>query len=169
MDPSLKPDPNRKGSYYRRIEDIGRALNKLDIDRLSPVMQFLAYYFGCEKLARGVVGIHLRWSATKAYAHGTRIRLKEIEAASRALSLTIGMDDLACTFADFNEQSLLHSIANVDRSARLLRNNLGHDFGPTNVAHIVERASFHNRRMQAFLGCGAQVLAYQRAQFSTIP
>jgi hypothetical protein len=168
MDPSLKPDLNRKGSYYRRIEDIGRALKKLDIDRLPPAMQFLAYYFGCEKLARGVVGIHLHWPATKTYAHGTRIRLQEIETASKALSLTIGADDLVWTFADFNEQSLLRPIAGVDRSARLLRNSLGHDFGPTNVAHIVERAAFHNRRMQRFLECAAQVLAYQRAHFTAI-
>jgi hypothetical protein len=169
MDSSLKPDPTRKGCYYRRIEDIDRALNRLDIERLPPAMQFLGYYFGCEKLARGIVGIHLRWPATKAYAHGTRMRLKEIETASKALSLTVGMDDLVCTFADFDEQSLLRAVAGVDRSARVLRNSLGHDFGPTNVAHIVERASFHNRRMQSFLGCAAQVLTYQRTHFGAIP
>lgn len=168
MDPSLKPDPSRKGSYYRRIEDIDRALTKLEAHRRPTAAQFLAYYFACEKLARAVVGIHAQLSATKAYAHGTTMRLKGIQAASSALSLSVSTDDLVWIFADFNEQSLLPAIA-PHSSARVLRDALGHDFGPTNVVRIAEGARFHNLTMRSFLACGTEVPAYQRAHFSAVP
>jgi hypothetical protein len=169
MDPSLKPDPLRKGSYYRRIEDINRALLKLDTDRLPGAMQFMARYFACEKLARGIVGIHLRWPATRAYSHQTKLLLRQIDAGCRGLALPITPDDIIWIFADFNEQTLLPHTPAGGRSARVLRNTLIHDFGPTNVAHITESAQFHGRRMTAFLGCANQVLEYQRRSFSSIP
>ncbi len=168
MDPSLKADASRKGSYYRRIEDIGRALETLDADRLSPALQFLTYYFGCEKLARGLVGIHARWPALKAYAHSTKIPLLDIQTASSALSLTVRQTELAWIFADFNEQSLLPAISPRTPSARVLRNSITHDFGPSNVARIADLARSHNPRMKRFLGCAEEVLSYQRQHFSDI-
>jgi len=170
MDPSLKPDPNRKGSYYRRIEDIRRALDSLGVDHLSDAMQFLAYYFGCEKLAHGIVGVHLRWPATKTYHHRRYLRLDEIKAATAALGLPVAHDDLEWVFADFHEQGLLQSPTPVcNTSARVLRNTLGHDLGPTNVARIMAHAPFHNPKMRSFLRCVEPVLAYQRIHFSGIP
>lgn len=170
MDPSLKPDPNRKGSYYRRIEDVKRALDSLGADYLSDALQFLAYYFGCEKLARGIVGIHLQWPAMKAYHHRTSLRLDEIKAAAAALGLLVAQDDLEWLFADFQQQSLLRpSTPDWNSSARVLRNTLGHDFGPSNVAKITIHAPFHNPKMRLFLGCVGQVLEYQRIHFVGIP
>lgn len=57
IDPSLKPDPTRKGSFYRRIEDIDRALKTLGVPSLPAAPKFVAYFFASEKLAHGVVGI----------------------------------------------------------------------------------------------------------------
>ena len=51
LDWSFEPDPELKGSYYRRLEDIPEALAKFDVMTLpvnSPA-QFVAYYFGTEK------------------------------------------------------------------------------------------------------------------------
>ena len=60
LDWSFEPDPDLKGSYYRRLEDIPNALAKFDVTALpanSPA-QFVAYYFGAEKLAKAIVGIN---------------------------------------------------------------------------------------------------------------
>ena len=170
MDPSLKPDPHRKGSYYRRIQDIKRALEKLDVQHLPPTIQFLAYYFACEKLARGIVGIHLCLAATKAYRHNTKVCLPKIRAAATALSLSIPSDDLDYLFADFNEQGVLRSVSSsCNSSARVLRNTLGHDFGPSNVANVSTHAGFLIPKMIDFLASANQVLAYQKKHFSNIP
>ncbi len=89
MDISFKPDSSLKGSYYRRIEDIQRALEKLHINSLSIEMQFLTYYFGCEKLARGVTGIHKKQPAIKAYDWGQKFTLHHIIEAADGLKLSI--------------------------------------------------------------------------------
>src|SRR3981189_330116 len=93
-DPSLRPDPNAGGSYYRRIEDINRALAALGVQHLPDVVKFLGYYFGCEKLARGIVGIHLRHPARHAYDPRQYLCLTKIEHASSELALSISTDDL---------------------------------------------------------------------------
>lgn len=170
MDPSLKPDASRKGSYYRRIEDVSRALERLSASQLVPEMQFVSYYFGCEKIARGIVGIHQRIPATKAYHHRGRLSLGEIKVAALQLGLGISPDRLEWIFADHQEQRLLQSVSPaVCNSARVLRNNLTHDFGPTNVAIITRHASFLNPVLLGFLGCTDQVLSYLRAHFSGVP
>ena len=54
LDWSFEPNPDLKGSYYRRLEDIPRALAKFEVTALPPnsPAQFVAYYFGAEKLAK---------------------------------------------------------------------------------------------------------------------
>lgn len=171
MDPSLKPDPDRKGSYYRRIEDIDRALKKLEAASLPKAVQFATYYFACEKLARGIVGIHLRRSATEAYRHSTTkkyLNLDNIKSAAAALKLSISPDDLEYLFATFSKQNLLPA-SQCNSSARVLRNKLGHDLGPSNIEKILNHADFIIPRMNKFLACAKQVLAYQEANFSDIP
>ena len=109
LDPSLKPDPLRKGSYYRRIEDVERGLQKLATKTLSPTMRFFVYYFGCEKLARGLVGIHLRWPASKAYHHRQSLNLADIKAAAAAIAIGVSQQDVEWLFADINDQHILQS------------------------------------------------------------
>ncbi len=168
MDPSLKPDPRRKGSYYRRIEDIARALENLQSDKLSETMLFLLLYFGCEKIARGLVGIHVRFPATEAYRPGRPIQLKDIKASAAALGLPVLEQDLDWLFASDKQQHILHPTADLTNSARYLRNHLTHDFGPTNVAQIAKQAPFLNPKMKLFLGCVPAVLAYQHLHFSKV-
>lgn len=169
MDPSLKPDPNRKGSYYRRIEDIERALDKLGVKHLPQAIQFLAYYFACEKLAFGIVGIHSRYPATEAYRSGKRLHLRDIKSAAAALGLSISNQDLDYLFADSKQQGTLQTKSSIcNSSARFLRNKLGHDFGPTNVGNVSKHAGFLIPKMTRFLVCTSQVLSYQKKHFSGI-
>jgi hypothetical protein len=168
MDPSLKPDPLRKGSYYRRIEDIRRALKSLGSDKLSETMLFLVLYFGCEKIAHGVVGIHARLPATKAYGPGRRIVLKHVKASAAGLGLSVLEEDLDWLFASDGQQHLLRPTAEFTNSARHLRNNLTHDFGPTNVARITKHAPFLNPKMKSLVGRIPEILAYQRLHFSKV-
>jgi hypothetical protein len=55
VDPSLKPDATRKGSYYRRIEDIGRALDAAGVPGLPPAPKFVVYFFASEKVVAGLI------------------------------------------------------------------------------------------------------------------
>lgn len=168
-DASLKPDPNRKGSYYRRIEDIDRALKSLEVTKLPPAPQFITYFFACEKLAHGIVGIHNARPATEQYNHRNRLRLTDLKTASTALGLRVQLLDLDCLFAEYNEQHLLHAAGTVRTSARLLRNKLTHEFGPTNAEKILRQSGVLIPKMIAFLSCIPHVLAYQRARFADVP
>jgi hypothetical protein len=166
-DASLKPDPYRKGSYYRRIQDIERALRMFDVMRLPVTIQFVTYFFACEKLAHGVVGINRQRPAGMQYSHRTRLLLDEIKTAAATMNLSIPAGDLNCLFADYNEQHLLPP--GVKTSARLLRNKLAHDFGPTNVGSVARDAPDLIAKMTTFLKCVNEVLAYQKANFAHVP
>jgi hypothetical protein len=169
MDPSLKPDPNRKGSYYRRIEDVNSGLDRLEISKASPTLRFFAYYFGCEKIARGLVGIHARRPADEVYHRKHILRLSDIKVAAAAIGLTVPPQDLDWIFAESSEQNLLQSTSDWTSSARCLRNDATHDFGPTNVARVMKHAPFHNPKMQAVLACVPTILEYQRQHFAEVP
>jgi hypothetical protein len=168
MDDTFRPDPAQKGSYYRRIEDIGRALDALGAAQLPAVPQFVAYYFGSEKLAFGIVGISKVESARLAY-HYRRptLRLDDVVTAAARLSLRVDELDLVWLFASHGEQSRLPTALESPptKSARVLRNTLTHDFGPTNVA-VISAHTAHIPRMQRFLGTSGQVLAYLRKHYS---
>lgn len=168
MDPSLKPDPLRKGSYYRRIADVARGLESLQVKGLSDTMRFFAYYFGCEKIARGLLGIHARCPATAAYHHKQGLKLNDIKAAAAAVGLNISQQDLDWLFADFNEQHILKTTSSCTNSARYLRNLVTHDFGPSNVARVAKHAPFHNPRMEAFLSCVPAIFEYQKLHFAGV-
>jgi len=91
---SFEPDPDLKGSYYRRLEDIPRALAKFEVTALpanSPA-QFVAYYFGAEKLAKAIVGIYSSRSAEAAFDVG--VRLPETKDAARDMKLSISAAEL---------------------------------------------------------------------------
>lgn len=151
MDQSFTADGGVKGSYYRRIEDIARALDALRVSELPPAIQFLAYYFACEKLALAIVGIQRNKSAKVAY-EGQQVRLGQLKQATRELRLSMGQEYLESLF----------SANPLTRSARVLRNKLVHELGPTHVKHIVDDGPSFIPKMKQFLGCAPEVLAHLR-------
>ena len=170
MDASLKPDPHRKGSYYRRLEDIERGLRLLNTSAASAEMRFFAHYFGCEKVARGIVGIHATHPAEKVYGPNFRLKLARIKAAATTLGLPVKPQDLDWLFAAHDEQDLLQSPApDLTNSARHLRNTLTHDFGPTNLARVSQHTVLLNPKMEALLGSIPTILAYLQAHFAGVP
>ncbi len=168
MDASLKPDPLRKGSYYRRLADVSRGLESLEVNKLSETMRFFAYYFGCEKVARGLSGIHARRPAKDAYHHRQGLKLDDIKAAAAVIGLRIPPQDLDWLFADHNEQHILQTTPSYMNSARHLRNLVTHEFGPSNVARVTMHVPFHNPRMEEFLSCVPAIFEYQRLHFSGV-
>lgn len=135
LDRSFQPDPDLKGSYYRRLEDIPRALAKFEVTALPPnsPAQFVAYYFGVEKLAKAVVGINKPQPAEHAFQRRVPVKLRETKCAAHAMGLTTSEPDLDALFEqqwDSEQPS----------SAITIRNRLGHDFGPTQVCHIHRHA-----------------------------
>ncbi len=170
MDSSLKPDPLRKGSYYRRLNDVALGLQSLDSGCLPASTRFFIHYFGCEKIARGLVGVHTRLPATTAYHHRRPLKLAEIKSAAAALGLGLSEPDVDWIFADFNEQQLLRSTSpDWKNSARYLRNTVTHDFGPSNVARVAKHVPFLDPKMDAFLGCVPVIHAYLRLHFAGVP
>ena len=81
--PTLKPAGGKqyKGTYYRRLEDIGRALKTVDDAKTMKGGQFLYLYYGCEKLGRGIVGIAGEWDAEDAYDERRGLVLPALKAA----------------------------------------------------------------------------------------
>ena len=135
LDRSFEPDPNLKGSYCRRLQDIPLALAKFDVTALpanSPA-QFVAYYFGAEKMAKAIVGIHKARSAKNAFGRFVSVKLPETKSAARNMSLKIEEADLDALF----EHQTHHP---QPSSAITIRNRLSHDFGPTQVSHIRQHA-----------------------------
>ena len=95
---SFEPDPDLKGSYYRRLEDIQSALDKFEVTALpanSPA-QFIAYYFGAEKLAKAIVGIHKARSAKNAFRQN--VDHATVKPAARAMKLGISEAELDVLF-----------------------------------------------------------------------
>jgi hypothetical protein len=53
--------PNQKlaKTYWRPIKDIDKGMNELRTSvQQQSTLDFLAYFFGCEKLAVAIVGMH---------------------------------------------------------------------------------------------------------------
>jgi hypothetical protein len=60
---TLKPAGTKKyqGTYFRRLEDIEAGLIRIYDSPMPEGGRFLYLYYGCEKLGRGIVGIHNMW------------------------------------------------------------------------------------------------------------
>lgn len=98
------------------------------------------------------------------------IKLIGVQAASKTLRLSIAPDDVAYIFAARTQDAVPHAPAErVGKSARILRNTLSHNFGPSNVAVITATAGFYVPKMRSFLSGIGEVLEYQKAHFNSIP
>src|SRR6476469_1887030 len=154
---SFEPDPDLKGSYYRRLEDIPRALAKFEVTALpanSPA-QFVAYYFGAEKLAKAIVGINGDQPAKDAFHHRVGVKLLETKSAAHDMKLNVLEAELD---ALFEPQWHLKQPS----SAITIRNRLSHDFGPTQVSHIRQHAPRLVPIMVKFIGDIELVLKHLR-------
>lgn len=163
----LRPDPKQKGSYYRRIEDVDRAFDRMKIPKFPPVAAFIANMFSCEKLALAIVGIAKRESATAAFKR--KMDLNKIKKAAKILSISISDVELDYIFSARSQESALanHDESHV-RSARELRNDLAHDFGPTRVKHIEDELAFLTPKMESFLSCKIEVLDFLKDNYAHI-
>lgn len=160
MDWSLNPDPNLKGSYRRRIEDIDRALKAFGIDQLPEPAKAVAYFFGCEKLALGIVGIDKRVPVDHAYGPFVKLKLHDLKQAAPRVGVTFPVDELQYIFAEIPPRDPPVP-APVGTSVRILRNKIAHDFGPTNVGELDRsNAAFFNLRMVRFLACQREVIGH---------
>lgn len=167
---SFKPNRDQIGSYYRRIDDIALGLEKMEVTQQpNAAVQFTMLYFGCEKLAKAMVGIHLTHPAPDAFHRHNRFELSKLTAACDALAPSFPKDDLFYLFADKGELPKLAAIdPSVGWSARELRNKLNHQLGPGNVRRILKRAPIMLPKLTAFLQCHQQVLAHLTANYAHI-
>jgi hypothetical protein len=151
---TLKPDGRIKGTYYRRLEDIQRGLKEMDVSNLPSGGQFLFIYYGCEKLGKGIVGIANEWEAEGAYNPKLPLQLRELKAAAQRMNLAVTDAELDVLFLP-------------TKSARYWRNEIGHNFGPTNVKTVVHHSKTLNERMHKFLNTYTpQVLNFLKANYA---
>ena len=131
LDPMFEPNPNLKGSYHRRLQDIRDALDKFEVAKLPPnaPAQFVAYYFGVEKLAKTIVGINKRQPPEAAFDLHVGVRLQATKDAAHSMKLRIFDVELDALFS--NEKPT---------SAIRIRNGLSHDFGLTRVLQLRQQA-----------------------------
>lgn len=137
LDPSFEPQPKKKGSYYRRLEDIPRALDKLEVTGLNSAAQFITYYIAVEKLAKAIVGINANESADAAFARP--VDLRKTKRAARDMKLNISAPELTVLFKPDKKQQHGAPLP-PPTSAVAIRNRLFHDFGPTQVSHVRKHA-----------------------------
>jgi hypothetical protein len=153
MDWTLNPDPNLGGTYYRKIEDIQLGLAELGAENLPEPARFIALYFGCEKLAKMIAGINLGRNANDA-TEG-KLKIDELRPAIIALGVNFPSADIDELFlSGRNDVSI--------ESGRALRDRLNHEFGPTNVKRIRDRAPKLTPLARSFLNTSPVVLAYLR-------
>jgi hypothetical protein len=157
LDWSFRPDPKVKGSYYRWIADIPRALAEFEVRKLPPSSpaQFVTYYFGAEKLAKAIAGIAGLVPADKAFEY-VAVDPKKVKAAA-------GLMRLHTSGAAINALFLRDKQAKQPDTACEIRNRLFHDFGPTQVCHVRQHAPRLIPLMVGFIGDVDNVLAYLRA------
>jgi hypothetical protein len=151
----LKP---KKGSYRRRIEDIECAFKKMDADGLPTAARFLVLYFGCEKLAQGIVGVAEGLPTEKVYGRGKTPNPGRVKSAMTKLGLTFPPGDLANLFEKRNDTQVRPLQEPI--SARDLRDAVVHNFGPTNVSWVLRKAGTLIPMMDKFLSCRPRVLAH---------
>jgi hypothetical protein len=141
-----------KGSYRRRIEDADNVIQNLKPGALLEAATFLALYFACEKLAKGLVGIRHRMTAEEAY--GLKfLRLAKVKEAAETVGIPFSDDELDRLFE-------VQKPPKQATSGRTLRDRAVHDFGPTNIRQAAERGGPLIPLMTKFLACHQQILAY---------
>lgn len=154
-DNSFDISPAAKGSYRRRTDDIFRALKILNADGLSPVAAFLFEYYACEKLAKIMIGVNAKNPASDYFgSKNYQLRINNIKGAALGL---------ACAATD---QDIDQVFAYDLTSARLLRNKIAHDLGPTHAQEIRDNAKRLVPYMRKFLACGEQVISYLERTYS---
>src|SRR4051794_8304688 len=89
---SNNPDPH----YARKIEDINRGLAELGAEALPEPARFITLYFGCEKLAKCIVGIYLGRTANEATDCG--LHLQELKDAIGQLKIQVSVPDIELLF-----------------------------------------------------------------------
>jgi hypothetical protein len=156
---SLKPDGSskNKGSYFRRLEDIERGLKEIDASKLPPGGRFLFLYYGCEKLAKGIIGINAEWEAEDAYKQ--QLRLDCLKSAATTMKLPMPETELDALFKSDDKTT-----------ARYWRNEIVHNFGPSNVQNVIKHSTNLNKRMHSFLDTYTPlVLAFLKKHYAHLP
>jgi sensor histidine kinase regulating citrate/malate metabolism len=154
------PDQSVAKTYWRSIKDIDKAVDELRTSiRQQSTLDFLAYFFGCEKLAVAIVGMSQGLDATQAEEKFRRQKpnLDQIKAAVIALRIPFPPGDLPYLFANDDQQKLL----DTQISARGLRNKVVHQFGPSNLKALAKYPTIISK-MKQFHRCSNHVLDYAR-------
>lgn len=142
MPTSLSKDPKTKGAYLRRMLDIDRTLQVLNLDAEPDHIRFIMGYLACEKAAAVMQGMHQGVSSKALDVPKFKVFSGKIIQACKHFGFAI--DDTA-----------IHTIFDTRPavSARTLRNDFFHDMGPSHLHQIQVNCAKMIPHMKKFLGC----------------
>lgn len=132
-------------SYHAAIDDIRRA-RKLRAGDMRRIAEFLVAYYGCEKLAKAIVGINARRGVRRAM--NDKPSASEIEKAANELGIVFPRTP--DWFKIFGNKA--------DTTARKLRDKLVHELGPGYLKKALGRYPTLMPMMEGFLVWLPQVL-----------
>jgi hypothetical protein len=148
-----------KGTYFRRINDIELALDKFGADQLSAPAKFVAYYWGCEKLGKAIVGIASDRPASEQFPEDKQgPSIDNVLVQKKLSKLNIQFDNGRLRLLFEPQKNALQPT-----SAMRIRNRLFHDFGPTQVEHVVKNVGTLVPIMLDFLNLRSGVIAHLKS------
>ena len=102
------------------------------------------------------MGIKAEWEADAAYEQ--KLKLTDLKNAVKAMKLPVMDSELDKLF-----------LSSSKSSARYLRNEIVHNFGPTNVGNVVKHSAVLNQKMHEFLeNCTPEVLKYLKTNYANL-
>ncbi|WP_029585112.1 hypothetical protein [Bradyrhizobium sp. URHD0069] len=157
----VRAGPGIEGVLLSKVGGHTARLDKFEVTALpaNSAAQFVAYYFGAEKLAKAIVGINGDQRAVDAFHHRVGVKLAETKSAAHDMKLSILEAELD---ALFEPQWHLKQPS----SAITIRNRLSHDFGPTQVCHIRQHSPRLVPIMVKFIGDVDRVLKHLRERWA---
>lgn len=140
-DPSFVKDGRVKGSYKRALEDIDRALDYLNANKLRHQGAFIYYYLACEKLAKIMKGVCCNKPKKDVFnSRSPTPSASDICQYVKKMGGSVNQNDVESIFD-----------SRTPNSARVLRNNLFHEIGPSNAKKVMMHSSELLPKMKRFL------------------
>ncbi|WOH60394.1 MULTISPECIES: hypothetical protein [Bradyrhizobium] len=154
-----------KGTYFRRINDIDVALDKYGAHHLPPAAKFVAYYWACEKLCRAIIGIADEIPAAEQMPEDKLAKpiKSHFHVQSRLLKLNMPFDIEWLKLLFERQQNAVQPT-----SAKRIRDRLFHDFGPTQVDHVLQNEPTLLPIMLEFLNLRTQIIHHLESLQSVV-
>lgn len=154
------PNSEGKGFYYRRLEDIPKALCLLLLSETPLALRFIVLYAAAEKMAWNLIGLSGERPAFELDDKLGGPNLDNLKKAAISIGLSVSKDDLDLLFKNRKDFEAAGIRDSYTLSARRLRDGFFHDLGPTKIANIERMAPTYIPLLEAFIAEIPVVLSF---------